>query len=79
MVIHQVHDRQHQKFQLMKVLFQRNEIVFLLQFSLFFVFQVNPIRTVTWSELLPKITINIDPNRFHSTSTGRKNPPHKKT
>jgi hypothetical protein len=29
----------------------------------------NPIRTVNWPELLPKITINIDPNRFHSIST----------
>ncbi|CAF1443639.1 unnamed protein product [Adineta steineri] len=31
--------------------------------------QVNPIRTVNWPELLPKITINIDPNRFRSIST----------
>ena len=30
--------------------------------------QMNSIRTVNWSELLPKITINIDPNRFHSIS-----------
>ncbi len=33
----------------------------------------NPIRTVNWPELLPKITINIDPNRFHSISTGKEN------
>ncbi len=37
-----------------------------------FLFIGNPIRTVNWPELLPKITINIDPNRFHPISTGLK-------
>ncbi|CAF4933190.1 unnamed protein product, partial [Rotaria sp. Silwood1] len=31
--------------------------------------QLNPIRTVNWPEILPKITINIDQNRFDSMST----------
>jgi hypothetical protein len=31
---------------------------------------VNQIRTVNWPELLPKITINIDPKRFHPIPTG---------
>jgi hypothetical protein len=38
---------------------------------------VNPIRTVNWPELLPKITINIDSNRFHPISNGKKNVPFK--
>ena len=32
--------------------------------------QVNPIRTVNWPELLPKISLNLDSTAFHSIATG---------
>ncbi|CAF1408489.1 unnamed protein product [Rotaria magnacalcarata] len=33
--------------------------------------QVNPIRTVNWPDILPKITINLDQNRFDPMSTNQ--------
>lgn len=33
--------------------------------------QVNPIRTVNWPELLPKISLNLDSTAFHSIATGK--------
>ena len=71
MVIHLLHVQQHRIFQSMIQHKVRSFTHFFKQIScVFFFLLVNSFRTVNWAELLPKITINIDPNRFHSIGTG---------